>query len=459
MSKAFDTVNLHTLTSKLLHTSTPKYLQKYISNYIKGRQGYTLFQNCTSKTKNIKTGVPQGGVLSPALFNLYTSDIPQPPPNTTLTSYADDLNPSASHHDYKTAQDNLQPYLDQIYQWTTQNDLQLNPLKSQATLFTPYPAEYNTTLNLQINNQTIPTVKNPKILGLTFDPKLTFSEHIKNTKVKANNSLKLLKALTGTTFGKTKETLLHTYKTYTRPIIEYASTIWAPIISDTNYEKIQQVQNSALRIATGCTSDTSIDHLHQETKVLPIKTHTTLHSSNLKQKTKDPQHPLHHLNFQPTAPRHMKSTIFNNPHSIIDPNPQTQNLTPAEIKQNIKRNHQSIVETHLQGLPNNKLLNTPYPPINPEEEFLPRKTRRILAQLRTNKSPILLEYLHKINPANHPDPTCPLCHSSNHNTNHLFTCTSLPTTLTVQDLWNDPRGVEELLSRWADAMALPGNQG
>ena len=48
----------------------------------------------------------------------------------------------------------------------------------------------------------IPTVKNPKILGLTFDPKLTYNSHICKTSDRAKNTLKLLKALTSTKWGK-----------------------------------------------------------------------------------------------------------------------------------------------------------------------------------------------------------------------------------------------------------------
>src|SRR6476469_8017704 len=86
---------------------------------------------------------------------------PKPPKNTTLTTYADDMNPAASHHNYLKAHETLQPYLEEIYSWTKENDLILNPDKSIATLFTPDPAEYNKTLNLRINNTLIPTVKNP----------------------------------------------------------------------------------------------------------------------------------------------------------------------------------------------------------------------------------------------------------------------------------------------------------
>ena len=186
LSKAFDTVNIHTLIRKLQNTQIPPTIIKYIANYLKGRSAFTQFRNTTSAQKILKTGVPQGGVLSPVLFNIYTSDIPKPPPHVQLETYADDMNTLSSHQDIHTIEQRIQPYLDNIYTWTKQNDLQLNPDKSTATLFTPDPAQYSTEINLTINNNKIPTIKNPKILGLTLDPKLNFLEHIKTTKAKAN---------------------------------------------------------------------------------------------------------------------------------------------------------------------------------------------------------------------------------------------------------------------------------
>jgi len=100
------------------------------------------------------------------------------------------MNPAASHSNYKIAQANLQPYLDDIYNWTKNNNLLLNPDKFTSTLFTPHTHEHNIMLNLTINNITIPTVKNPKILGLNFDPSLTFNHHTTITKQKAEKSVK-----------------------------------------------------------------------------------------------------------------------------------------------------------------------------------------------------------------------------------------------------------------------------
>src|SRR6478609_7126221 len=112
-------------------------------------------QKVENPPQQFKTGVPQGGGLSPTLFDIYTSDISKPPKNTTLTTYTDDMNAAASHHKYLKAQETLQPYLEEIYSWTKENDLILNSDKSTATLFIPDPAEYNKTLNLKINNTLI----------------------------------------------------------------------------------------------------------------------------------------------------------------------------------------------------------------------------------------------------------------------------------------------------------------
>ena len=65
MSKAFDTVNIHTLIDKLTQTNIPHTILRYIANYIKRRMAYTTFRNHTSTKRQFKSGVPQGGVLSP----------------------------------------------------------------------------------------------------------------------------------------------------------------------------------------------------------------------------------------------------------------------------------------------------------------------------------------------------------------------------------------------------------
>ena len=89
----------------------------------------------------------------------------------------------------------------------------------------------------------------------------------------------------------------------------------------------------------------------------------------------------------------------------------------------------------MQAIPHNKILNRTLSEISKTEQALPHYTRRLLAQLRTNKSPILHEYLHKITPETHPTPNCLLCHTQTYDTKHLFNWPRLPTDLGPEALW------------------------
>ena len=120
------------------------------------------------------------------------------------------------------------------------------------------------------------------------DPKLTYSTHIHNITVQAHKSLQMIKALTTTGWGNLKETLMATYKAVMRPALEYAS--WSLPASSTSINKLQVMQNAALRTATGCTQDTNIQHLNDETLILPIHEHLQLHASNLNRK-----HNMHYI--------------------------------------------------------------------------------------------------------------------------------------------------------------------
>ena len=119
----------------------------------------------------------------------------------------------------------------------------------------------------------------PKVLGLTLDPKLTYSTHIHNISVHAHKPLQIIKALTATGWGKQKDTLMVTYMAVMRPALGYASSRWSPLASSTSINKLQVMQNAALRTATGCTQDTNIQHLHDKTLTLPIHEHLQLHAS------------------------------------------------------------------------------------------------------------------------------------------------------------------------------------
>ena len=178
MSKAFDTINIHTFIRKLLQTKIPGTIIQFIANYIKGRKAYTTYRNHTSSQRQFKTGVPQGGVLSPTLFNIYTADIPPPRAPVQIMVYADDITITYTHTSTSAVKNYVQPYLHKVFVWTKQNNLTLNPDKTTCTLFTPDPAEYKSNMDLKINTTALSMATHPTVLGFTLDQKLTYSTHI-----------------------------------------------------------------------------------------------------------------------------------------------------------------------------------------------------------------------------------------------------------------------------------------
>ena len=83
----------------------------FIANYIKGHKAYTPYINHTSSQWLFKTGVPQGGVFSPTLFNIYTADIPSPRAPVQVMTYADDITITSTHTSTSAANKYIQPYL------------------------------------------------------------------------------------------------------------------------------------------------------------------------------------------------------------------------------------------------------------------------------------------------------------------------------------------------------------
>ncbi|XP_062538281.1 uncharacterized protein LOC134206570 [Armigeres subalbatus] len=90
VEKAFDNVWHDGLVYKLQRYNLPSYLVKIINNYLSARTFRVSISGASSNAHNIVAGVPQGSILGPLLFNLFTSDMPEPPEGGILSLFADD---------------------------------------------------------------------------------------------------------------------------------------------------------------------------------------------------------------------------------------------------------------------------------------------------------------------------------------------------------------------------------
>ena len=97
ISRAFNTINMHTLIRNLLQTNIPGTIIKFIANYIKGRKAYTTYRNHTSIQRQFKTGVFQSGVLSPTLFTIFTAAVPPSRAPVQVMAYTDDMTIRSYH--------------------------------------------------------------------------------------------------------------------------------------------------------------------------------------------------------------------------------------------------------------------------------------------------------------------------------------------------------------------------
>ena len=132
----------------------------------------------TSPPVLIRSGVPQGSILGPFLYTLYTADIPLTT-KTILSTYADDTAIMTTHSNPTIASMNLQAHLWKIEQCTSKWRLKINETKSAHITFT---LRKGTFPQLYINQSTIPQTDTVKYLGLHFDKRLTWREHVTKTR-------------------------------------------------------------------------------------------------------------------------------------------------------------------------------------------------------------------------------------------------------------------------------------
>ena len=295
LKKAFDTVNLDQLIELILESRLTAHTKKWLSNYLRGRKQRTDLDGVLSKAAVIKTGVPQGSVLSPTLFAWYLQDIPQPKDEQVkLIIYADDITIYAQSTDRKDAGARINRYLDELSPYLKKKQLFVSTGKCASILFSTWSKEWKEPLGIKLSNADIPTVDSLKLLGVTLDHSLTFNEHIKGVNQKALKRTNAIKAICSRKHGLKRKEGTTIYKAMLKSTLNYGAATWAPNVSETNWKKLEARQNDGLRAVTGCLKMSPVDHIRTETMCIPIKENCNMIACQFAAEAlQNPGHPCH----------------------------------------------------------------------------------------------------------------------------------------------------------------------
>ena len=272
VAQAFDKVWHQGLLFKLKTILPNTYyliLQSFLfDRFFSVRQGLEI-----SSIRPVSAGVPQGSILAPLLYIVYTHDMPTNSETLTAT-YADDTTILTKHHDPRLASLNLQNHLLNLQNWYSLWKIRLNHNKSQHITFT---LRRETCPPVYISNNPIPQTDSIRYLGLIFDRRMTWGPHVKMKRKSLNKRLKILYSL----FSKSKLKIRQKLNTYTyllKPIWTYASQIYGSA-KKTHLQKLQSFQSKILRLITAAPWYVNNKTLHTDLRQPTIDQHIrTLYS-------------------------------------------------------------------------------------------------------------------------------------------------------------------------------------
>ena len=174
LSKAFDTINPKLLLAKLDIYGFGKSALCLLNSYLNNRQQRTKVNQSFSKWSEIKSGVPQGSVLGPLLFNIYVNDLFYIINHTDVCNYADDTTFHACGSDINELMLRLEHDSLLAIEWFENNFMKLNEDKCHY-LLSGYKHEM---LCSQIGSSKIWESNEQKLLGVVIDRNLSFDTHI-----------------------------------------------------------------------------------------------------------------------------------------------------------------------------------------------------------------------------------------------------------------------------------------
>lgn len=241
VAQAFDKVWHEGLIIKL-RSMLPKHYVDILESYITNRLFRVRQEDAYSELKEIKAGVPQGSVLGPVLYLLYTCDIPELE-NNIIATFADDTAIMAIGCTHAEATEKVQMAVNQVYEWTNKWKIKLNESKSIHIDFSNKQIKYSP---IYINCQIIPYENTAKYLGMTLDTKLRWKAHVKKKRDELNLRYNQMHWLLGRHSSLSIQNKLLLYKQVLMPVWTYGIQLWG-CTAESNKLVIQRFQNKVLR--------------------------------------------------------------------------------------------------------------------------------------------------------------------------------------------------------------------
>ncbi|KAL1446330.1 hypothetical protein WDU94_005475 [Cyamophila willieti] len=227
-------------------------VKRWVEHFLLTRTIYAELFSC-KKVILATRGCPQGGVLSPRLWNLVADGL-----LTELNElgfytlgYADDFVIVVRGKDKTTLTELLQYALSIVERWCLRKGLRVNPLK---TTLVPFTNKYKmgTLVAPMIFGEKIKIADHTKFLGIHLDKRLTWNQHVKSTTDKAKTTFNMVRRSVGKTWGLTPSITRWIYTSIVRPRITYASCIWWEKTEQSTVQgALESVQRSALLMISG----------------------------------------------------------------------------------------------------------------------------------------------------------------------------------------------------------------
>lgn len=245
---AFNTASWNLILKNLENRKISQYLINVVGDYLNER-----FVQVTKKDRlKVEVGVPQGSVLGPTLWNVLYDDVLKIKlqGRSKTIAFADDLALLVTADSKRNLMINTDANLNRIAKWMEENALQLAPEKTEALIITHKRKRDG--LFFKLNNVTITPKKTVKYLGVFFDTKGSFREHLEQVTGKAENRMGRLTRLLPNIGGpcSSKRAIL---AGMIHSIILYGAPIWADALSiKRNRLLVEKTQRKALiRVVAG----------------------------------------------------------------------------------------------------------------------------------------------------------------------------------------------------------------